>query len=550
MTVTGAMADHRLRLRGGDVAGLRRRRSARCSRAARHVGARPGRRRSGTAPGCGTRSGWSRWRADLEKNRGRSLVIAGRRQPAAVHALAAALNAALGNVGATVEYGVARSPPMPRRAVEALRALVDEIAAGTVDTLVVTAENPVYTAPGRLQAGAAACKRVPNVVYHGLYEDETAQTCNYVRPRGARARVVGRRARHRRHGLDRAAADRAALGRLHRGRGAGGVPGRGRERRRTRSCSSYWSSMSKLLRQPGRLRSTASGSSGWPTASSPTRAASSEQGLTINARRAGPGGRAAARARRGGRRAWRSPSRRSQDLRRSLRQQRLAAGAAAPDHQADLGQRGDALAGDGRPAGHRDRRRRRDHQPRSDARGAGDDRPRPRRRRGHAAARLRAPRHGPCRPRVGFDAGALRTSDAPWFDRGAEVANTGRHHRLAITQDHWTMSPDGREIPPPAVRRTDRRGAQRGLDVPRGARGAARAAADHPPALVDYSKAAVQVGHGDRPQQVHGLQRLRRRLPVGEQHPGRRQGQRLARAARCTGSASTATSAARSTSPR
>ena len=38
--------------------------------------------------------------ADLEKNRGRSLVIAGRRQPAAVHALAAALNSALGNVGA------------------------------------------------------------------------------------------------------------------------------------------------------------------------------------------------------------------------------------------------------------------------------------------------------------------------------------------------------------------------------------------------------------------------------------------------------------------
>jgi molybdopterin-containing oxidoreductase family iron-sulfur binding subunit len=52
---------------------------------------------------------------------------------------------------------------------------------------------------------------------------------------------------------------------------------------------------------------------------------------------------------------------------------------------------------------------------------------------------------------VGFDAGALRTSDAPWFDRGAAVTGTGRHHRLAITQDHWTMSPDGRDIPPPAV---------------------------------------------------------------------------------------------------
>jgi molybdopterin-containing oxidoreductase family iron-sulfur binding subunit len=52
---------------------------------------------------------------------------------------------------------------------------------------------------------------------------------------------------------------------------------------------------------------------------------------------------------------------------------------------------------------------------------------------------------------VGFNAGELRASDAPWFDRGATVTNTGRHHRLAITQDHWTMAPDGREIPPPAV---------------------------------------------------------------------------------------------------
>src|SRR5262249_32257148 len=42
--------------------------------------------------------------ADLSAHRGRSLVIAGDAQPAAVHALAAAMNDALGNTGKTVAY--------------------------------------------------------------------------------------------------------------------------------------------------------------------------------------------------------------------------------------------------------------------------------------------------------------------------------------------------------------------------------------------------------------------------------------------------------------
>ena len=41
---------------------------------------------------------------DLQAHRGRSLVIAGDAQPPAVHALAHAMNQALGNVGKTVVY--------------------------------------------------------------------------------------------------------------------------------------------------------------------------------------------------------------------------------------------------------------------------------------------------------------------------------------------------------------------------------------------------------------------------------------------------------------
>ena len=87
------------------------------------------------------------------------------------------------------------------------------------------------------------------------------------------------------------------------------------------------------------------------------------------------------------------------------------------------------------------------------------------------------------------------------------------------------MSPDGRESPPPAVDATLAEVLNERLEVPRGARGAPRSAA-HDPRAGRLQPRAVQVGHVDRPQQVHGLQRLRRRLPVGEQHPRRRQGER------------------------
>jgi len=40
---------------------------------------------------------------------------------------------------------------------------------------------------------------------------------------------------------------------------------------------------------------------------------------------------------------------------------------------------------------------------------------------------------------VGFDAYALRTSDAPWFGAGAEIVKTGETARLACTQDHWSI---------------------------------------------------------------------------------------------------------------
>ena len=84
--------------------------------------------------------------SDLQAARGRSLVIAGDGQPASVHALAHAINSALGNVGTTVVYTqTAEARPMNQLA--GLRELVGEMNAGTVDFLLIMGGNPVYTAP-------------------------------------------------------------------------------------------------------------------------------------------------------------------------------------------------------------------------------------------------------------------------------------------------------------------------------------------------------------------------------------------------------------------
>jgi Fe-S-cluster-containing dehydrogenase component len=46
--------------------------------------------------------------------------------------------------------------------------------------------------------------------------------------------------------------------------------------------------------------------------------------------------------------------------------------------------------------------------------------------------------------RIGFNAYALRTSDAPWFAAGLEVAKTGERVQLATTQMHYNM--EGRDL--------------------------------------------------------------------------------------------------------
>ena len=161
-TNTGSKADHRLPLRPSQIEAF-----------ARALASAVGVAGSGSAT---PPQEAQRWIAplvkDLQSARGRSLVIAGEGQPPAVHALAHAMNAALGNVGATVVYTpTAELRPIDQRA--ALQELVGEMNAGTVSLLLILGANPVYSAPADLRF-VDAMQKVALRVHLGLYHDETA----------------------------------------------------------------------------------------------------------------------------------------------------------------------------------------------------------------------------------------------------------------------------------------------------------------------------------------------------------------------------------------
>jgi MoCo/4Fe-4S cofactor protein with predicted Tat translocation signal len=118
---------------------------------------------------------------DLERSRGRALVVAGPRQPAFVHALAHAMNAELGNIGTTVRYAAESDPGRPDH-VTAIASVVEDARAGRIDTLLILGGNPVFDAPVDLDF-AGALGSVPNAIHLSLHENETSHACRWHLPR-------------------------------------------------------------------------------------------------------------------------------------------------------------------------------------------------------------------------------------------------------------------------------------------------------------------------------------------------------------------------------
>jgi MoCo/4Fe-4S cofactor protein with predicted Tat translocation signal len=114
---------------------------------------------------------------DLQAHKGSSIVIAGDEQSPEVHALVAAINSALGNIGKTVIY----TEPVetdPADQVAQIRELAADLDAGQVDVLIIVGGNPAYDAPADLNFKEKISKAKVRARV-GMYEDETADLCQW-----------------------------------------------------------------------------------------------------------------------------------------------------------------------------------------------------------------------------------------------------------------------------------------------------------------------------------------------------------------------------------
>jgi MoCo/4Fe-4S cofactor protein with predicted Tat translocation signal len=166
-SITGAMADHRQRMRPSLIEGAVRELLTNITKAS-----------AATQPSSDIAC-FDVLVRDLLANKGESLIIAGESQPPIVHAMVHAINDALGNVGKTVIYTdpISVTPSDD----ETIAALTTDMQAGKVDTLVILGCNPVYDAPADLNFADAITK--PRLTIHsGLYEDETGFLCKWHLP--------------------------------------------------------------------------------------------------------------------------------------------------------------------------------------------------------------------------------------------------------------------------------------------------------------------------------------------------------------------------------
>ena len=174
-SLTGAMADHRLRLESRQIAPFLAALAARVA---------PPAAGAVTLAGAGVPGVDPRWidalAKDLLANRGRGVIVAGERQPAAVHAAVCALNTYLGNTGRTVSYYETKDAALP--SVGSLASLVSAMKEGAVQTLVVLGGNPVFDAPADLDF-ASAMAEVPHSIALGHTVDETSSKAEWHIPR-------------------------------------------------------------------------------------------------------------------------------------------------------------------------------------------------------------------------------------------------------------------------------------------------------------------------------------------------------------------------------
>lgn len=170
MTLTGAKADHRLAVKPSQLPEV-----AKAIAAAMGVSGA-----SATTQFEGDTAKWIQEMAkDLLENKGKSIVVVGDNQPPMVHAIAHAINAALGNVGETVVYTDPIQLNPEKTQIEQLGELIREIDGGAVKMLVVLGGNPVYSTPVDLKLTKERMTKIPFRVHLGMHQNETAALCQW-----------------------------------------------------------------------------------------------------------------------------------------------------------------------------------------------------------------------------------------------------------------------------------------------------------------------------------------------------------------------------------
>jgi len=161
-SLTGGMADHRLRLPSSSIGGV-------ATLLASKLGVAAG--NSFAAFSDSAVDAWvTAMAADLAGAKGRSLVICGSQQPPQVQELVAQINAALGNKDVTVHPQF-----VPRTISAGIGDLAGQITHGAIKTLFVLGGNPSFNAPAELGFDALLGK-VEQVIRLGSHVDETSAT--------------------------------------------------------------------------------------------------------------------------------------------------------------------------------------------------------------------------------------------------------------------------------------------------------------------------------------------------------------------------------------
>ncbi len=165
----------------------------------------------------GSRNGSPSARKDLLRIAAPSLVVAGYRQPLAVHLLAHAINAALGNLGKTVVL----QPKRRTRQSRGLGELAQALNGGQVETLVILGGNPGLHRAGGSGLGGGASARPRRSFGWATTKTRRLRGCHWHLPAAHYLESWGDALAQRWHAGAGSAADRAVVRRADRTGSAG-----------------------------------------------------------------------------------------------------------------------------------------------------------------------------------------------------------------------------------------------------------------------------------------------------------------------------------------